>query len=206
MAQRRSTEVALEYVTVLGSGVKANCWSLAEAAGHDGQGRMQGLLGSYRWGWTRLRDQLPGLAAAWIPDPPGDLIGPGLAIDETAQLKKGEATACVAPQHAGCTGGVANCVTTVFCAYVTAAGQAWVDFEVYMPQRWAGDPARRRAAGIPDELTFATKPQLAMNQLDRLMAAKLPARWVAFDEGHRRQVDDQACTIVAVLRCVIAIA
>ena len=70
----------------------------------SGQGRMQGLLGSYRWDWTRLRDQLPALAAAWIPDAPRDLIGPGIAIDETAQLKKGEATACVAPQHAGCTG------------------------------------------------------------------------------------------------------
>ena len=87
MAQRRSTEVALDYVTALGSGVKANSWSLAEAAGHDGQGRMQDLLRSYRWDWVRLRDQLTGLAAASIPDPPGDLIGPGIAIDETAQLK-----------------------------------------------------------------------------------------------------------------------
>ena len=112
MAQRRSTAVALDYVTVLAPGVKANCWSLAEAAGHDGQGRMQGLLGAYQWDWTRLRDQLPGLAAAWIPDsPPRDLVGPGIAIDETAQLKKGEATACVAPQHAGCTGTVENCVS-----------------------------------------------------------------------------------------------
>ena len=186
MAQRRSTAVALDYVTVLGSGVKANCWSLAEAAGHDGQGRMQDLLRSYRWNWVLLRDQLAGLAAASIPDPPGDLIGPGIAIDETAQLKKGEATACVAPQHAGCTGGVENCVTTVFSAYVTANGQAWVDFDVYMPQRWASDAARRRAAGIPEDLEFATKPQLAMNQLDRQLAAGSPARWVAFDEVYGR--------------------
>ena len=186
MAQRRSTAVALDYVTVLGSGVKANCWSLAEAAGHDGQGRMQDLLRSYRWNWVLLRDQLAGLAAASIPDPPGDLIGPGIAIDETAQLKKGEATACVAPQHAGCTGGVENCVTTVFSAYVTANGQAWVDFDVYMPQRWASDAARRRAAGIPEDLEFATKPQLAANQLDRQLAAGSPARWVAFDEVYGR--------------------
>ena len=92
----------------------------------------------------------------------------------------------MAPQHAGCTGTVENCVTTVFCAYVTANGQAWVDFDVYMPQRWASDAARRRAAGIPDELPFATKPQLAMNQLDRQVAAGSPARWVAFDEVYGR--------------------
>jgi SRSO17 transposase len=186
MAQQRSTAAALDYVSVLAPGVKGNCWSLAEAAGHERQGRMQGLLGSYRWDWMQLRGALAGLAAAWIPDAPPDLIGPGIAIDETAQLKKGEATACVGPQHAGCTGTVENCVTTVFCAYVTAVGQAWVDFDVYMPERWASDAARRRAAGIPEDLQFATKPQLAMNQLDRQVAAGLPAGWVAFDEVYGR--------------------
>ena len=186
MAQRRSAAVASGYVAALSPGTKANCWALAESAGHEGWGRMQGLLGSYRWDWRDLRARLPGLAAAWIPDAGKDLIGPGIAIDETAQLKHGDATACVAPQHAGCTGKVENCVTTVFSAYVTANGQAWADFDVYMPERWADDLPRRRAAGIPDDLEFATKPQLAMNQLDRLTAAGLPARWVAFDEVYGR--------------------
>ena len=72
---------------------------------------MQALLGSYRWDWAELRSKLPALAAAWIPDDGDDLIGPGIAIDETAQLKHGDATACVAPQHAGCTGQVENCVS-----------------------------------------------------------------------------------------------
>src|SRR6266702_4097421 len=186
MAQRRSAGTALDYVRALAPGVKANCWSLAEAAGHEGPYRMQALLGSYRWDWKDLRAELPALARAWLPCDPGDLIGPGIAVDETAQLKDGDATACVAPQHAGCTGHVENCVTTVFSAYVTANGQAWADFDVYMPDRWAGDLARRRAAGIGDDLEFATKPQLAMNQLDRLTAAGLPARWVAFDEVYGR--------------------
>src|SRR6516162_2155058 len=142
---------------------------------------MQALLGCYRWDWRQLRAGLAGLAAAWIPDADGDLIGPGIAIDETAQLKHGDATACVAPQHAGCTGQVENCVTTVFSAYVTARGQAWADFDVYVPDRWARDLPRRRAAGIPDALEFATKPQLAMAQLGRLTAAGLPARWAVFE-------------------------
>jgi SRSO17 transposase len=137
MAQRRSAAVAFDYLAALSPGTKANCWSIAESAGHEGWGRMQALLGSYRWDWTDLRAQLPALAAAWIPGLDGDLIGPGVAIDETAQLKHGDATACVAPQHAGCTGQVENCVTTVFSAYITAAGQAWADFDVYMPERWA---------------------------------------------------------------------
>jgi SRSO17 transposase len=186
LAQRRSAAVAFDYVAALSPGVKANCWSLAESAGHEGWGRMQALVGSYRWDWRELRARLAGLAAAWIPGADGDLIGPGIAIDETAQLKHGDATACVAPRHAGCTGHVENCVTTVFSAYVTAKGQAWADFDVYMPERWAVDPPRRRAAGIPGDLEFATKPQLAMNQLERLIAAGLPVRWVAFDEVYGR--------------------
>jgi len=186
MAQRRSAAVALDYVTALSPETRANCWSLAECAGHEGQCRMQALLGSYQWDWKDLRSQLPGLAAAWIPDLDGDLIGPGIAIDETAQLKHGDATACVAPQHAGITGKVENCVTTVFSAYVTANGQAWADFDVYMPDRWVRDLPRRRSAGIPEDLEFATKPQLAVNQLGRLTAAGLPARWVAFDEVYGR--------------------
>jgi hypothetical protein len=207
MAQRRSAAVAFGYVAGLSPETKANCWSIAESAGHEGWGRMQALLGSYRWDWRTLRAQLPGLAAAWIPDLDGDLIGPGIAIDETAQLKHGDATACVAPQHAGCTGQVENCVTTVFSAYVTANGQAWADFDVYMPERWARDLPRRRAAGIPGDLEFATKPQLAMNQLDRLVAAGLPVKWVAFDEVYgrsedlRKQAAKAGLAYVAIIPC-----
>jgi SRSO17 transposase len=186
LAQRRSVEVAFGYLSALAPGVKANCWSLAEEAGHEGPHRMQALLGAYRWDWKDLRGELPGLAAAWLPCDPGDLIGPGIAVDETAQLKHGDATACVAPQHAGCTGQVENCVTTVFSAYVTTSGQAWADFDVYMPERWARDPERRRAAGVPEDLAMATKPELAIGQVRRLAAAGLPIGWAAFDEVYTR--------------------
>ena len=207
LAQRRSAEVAFAYVAALSPGTRANCWALAEAAGHEGQGRMQALVGSYVWDWGDLRAELAGLAGAWLPDREGDLIGPGIAIDETADLKDGGATACVAPQHAGCTGKVENCVTTVFSAYVTATGQSWADFDVYMPERWAGDMPRRRAAGIPDDLGFATKPELAIGQLGRLTAAGLPVRWAAFDEvygrsGKLRHACRQAgLAYVAILPC-----
>ena len=55
LAQRRSAGTALAYVAGLAPGVKANCWSLAEAAGHESPYRMQALLGSYRWDWEKLR-------------------------------------------------------------------------------------------------------------------------------------------------------
>ncbi len=186
MAQRRSVEVAFAYAVALSPGTRANCWAIAEAAGHEGWHRMQGLLGSYVWDWKDLRAGLPALAAAWLPGDGADLTGPGIAIDETADLKAGDFTACVAPQHAGVTNSVENCVTTVFSAYVTPGGQAWADFDVYMPERWAKDMPRRREAGIPDDLEFATKPQLAIKQLERLVTAGLPLRWAAADEVYGR--------------------
>ena len=98
-AAQRGDGVRLRGGAVAGGG-KANCWQLAEAAGHESPYRMQALLGSYKWHWQELRAELPGLAQAWLPCDEDDLIGPGIAIDETAQLKDGDATACVAPQHA----------------------------------------------------------------------------------------------------------
>ena len=186
MAQRRSVEAALDYVRGLASEVTANCWSLAEAAGHENPYRMQALLSCYRWDWTDLRAELPALARAWLPCDEGDLTGPGIAVDETAQLKDGDATACVAPQHAGCTGHVENCLTTVFAAWVTTSGQAWADFDVFMPGRWEKDWRRRRAARIPDKVERKTKPRLAIDQIGRLLDAGLPARWAAFDEVYGR--------------------
>ena len=147
---------------------------------------MQSLLGRCAWSWEEVRELLPGLAQQVLRDDPDDLIGPGLAFDETADLRKGKLTACVAPQHAGVTGKVENCVTWVFAALVTALGQAWVDFDVYMPKCWAGDPARRKKAGIPETLAFATKPDLAIAQVKRLMAAGLRVTWAAADEVYGR--------------------
>jgi SRSO17 transposase len=204
---QRSAEVASGYVSALSPGTKANCWSIAEAAGHEGWHRMQALLGSYRWDWQELRGELPALAAAWLPCDPGDLIGPGIAIDETAQLKHGDATACVPPQHAGCTGKVENRVTTVFSAYVTTSAQAWADFNVYMPERWAADMQRRRAAGIPDDLAMATKPELATAQVRRLLKTGLPIRWAAFDEVYarsgnlRRACEDAGLAYAGIIPC-----
>ena len=113
----------------------------------------------------------------------------------------------MAPQHAGCTGHVENCVTTVFSAWVTTSGQAWADFDVFMPERWEKDWQRRRAARIPRGLGHQAKPQLAIAQLKRLLGAGLPVKWAAYDEVYgrsselRRFCESRNLAYVAVVPC-----
>lgn len=93
----------------------------------------------------------------------------------------------------------------MFSAYVTTSGQAWVDFDVYMPRRWATDQPRRQDAGIPDDLLMRTKPQLAITQLTRLARSGLPIKWIAFDEVYgrsgelRRTCQKQGLAYVAII-------
>jgi DDE superfamily endonuclease len=196
------------YILALGRDVRANCWDLAERAGHDRPYRFHRLLRSYRWSWEDGREMLPGLAQQALGGEPDDEIGPGLAVDETTDLKEGRDTACVAPQHSGVTGRVENCVTWVFSALVTAAGQAWAWFDLYMPEdAWAKDPARRKRAGIPGDLAFATKPQLAIAQVKRLAELGIRFCWVAADEVYGRSKDfrdtcrDLGLSYVVIIPC-----
>jgi SRSO17 transposase len=103
------------------------------------------------------------------------------------------------------TGKVENCVTWVFAALVTALGQAWADFDVYMPDCWAADPQRRKTAGIPEQLTFATKPELAIAQVKRLMAAGLRVTWAAAGEVYGRSGEFRAALRALSLAYVVII-
>lgn len=76
-AQQRSLDVAWDYVSALSDQIRANCWSLAEAAGHGGWGRLQALLRTYVWDHEAVRELLPGLAGRWLTCPGDDPVGPG---------------------------------------------------------------------------------------------------------------------------------
>jgi SRSO17 transposase len=189
MRRRGTVAAATDYVRSLSREVRANCRDLALTAGHEGPHRMQALLSRRKWRREELRGLLPGLAQEVLRDDPDDEIGPGLAFDETADLRKGRSTACVSPQRAGVTGKVENCVTWVFAALVTVFGQAWVDFDVHMPDCRATDPERRKKARIPDGLAFATKPELAISQVKRLVSGGLRVLRAAADEVYGRSGD-----------------
>ena len=105
-AQARSRLAAFAYVGALLAepGDRRSCWQLAEQAGHATPRRMQALLAEHRWDWTAALAALQRFIVARLGD-----AGAILAIDETAELKKGTATVGVARQYAGITGQVENC-------------------------------------------------------------------------------------------------
>jgi SRSO17 transposase len=82
----------------------------------------------------------------------------------------------------GTAGKVDNAQVAVYLTYASRHGHAVVDRELYMPKRWIADPQRRQAAGVPEQLGFATKPELARQMLQRALDAQVPAAWVTADE------------------------
>jgi len=85
--------------------------------------------------------------------------------------------------YTGTAGRVENCQVGVFAAYVTPDGsRALIDRELYLPEKWTDDRDRCRAAGIGDDVLFATKPELAWTMISRARDAGIPFSWVAGDE------------------------
>jgi SRSO17 transposase len=126
-------------------------------------------------------------------------------VDETGDLKKGSATAGVARQYTGTAGKVENAQVAVYLTYAAPAGHALIDRELYLPDSWAGDPARCRAAGIPETVTFATKPQLARRMIERAALAGVPFGWVAADEVYGGNGPLRAWLEGEQIACVLAV-
>lgn len=107
-------------------------------------------------------------------------------IDETTVVKKGKMTAGVQRQYCGSTGKVENCVATVHLGFVGRAFATLVDSDLYLPEGWAEDAARRDKAKIPSDVVFRTKPQIALDLLTRTIDAGVLFRWLTADEGYGR--------------------
>jgi SRSO17 transposase len=156
---------------------RVNCWTIAEHAGEAGPRGMQRLLSEAVWDETGMRDDLRGYVLEHFADPAAVLV-----VDETGDLKKGTATVGVQRQYTGTAGRTENAQVAVYLAYAAPAGSAFIDRALYLPRSWTGDPARCRAAGVPQDTVFATKPALATEMITRALDAGTPAAWVAADE------------------------
>jgi SRSO17 transposase len=156
---------------------RKNCWTIAEHAGQASPDGLQHLLAGAVWDEHAVRDDVRDYLVEHLADPEAVLV-----VDETGDLKKGSHTVGVQRQYTGTAGQVDNAQVAVYLAYATTAGHGVVDRELYLPQGWTDDPARCRAAGVPDQVGFATKPELARVMLERVLDAQVPAGWVTADE------------------------
>jgi SRSO17 transposase len=96
-------------------------------------------------------------------------------------LKQGRASCGVGRQYTGSAGKITNCQIGVFAAYVSRHGHAFIDRALYLPKAWTSDPARLNAAHVPPEISFLTKPALALAMIHRAIKADVPFAWVAAD-------------------------
>lgn len=156
---------------------RRNGWQLAEALGERSPDGVQRLLRTARWDADAVRDDLRAYVVEHLGDAEAVLV-----IDETGFLKKGSKSVGVARQDSGTAGRIENCQIGVFLAYASPRGHAFLDRALYLPKNWAEDAARREAAGVPPDVRFATKGELAQVMLARAFAAAVPAAWVTGDE------------------------
>jgi SRSO17 transposase len=156
---------------------RKTCWSIAEHAGEPSPEGMQHLLNRAVWDTDSVAADLREFVAEHLGESDAVLI-----VDESGDVKKGEHTVGVQRQYSGTAGRVENAQVTVYLAYASRGGHALIDRELYLPRSWADDPERRAAAGVPEEVEFATKPTLATAMITRGFAAGLAAGWVSGDE------------------------
>ncbi|MFY1676005.1 IS701 family transposase [Streptomyces sp. WMMC905] len=171
---------ALEYMAGLIAPLeRKNGWSLAERAGEAHPIGMQRLLGEADWDADGVRDDVRDFVVETIGAPDGVLI-----CDDTGFLKKGTRSAGVQRQYTGTAGRTENCQIGTFLAYASARGRALIDRELYLPVSWTDDRERCRAAGIDDEVAFATKNEHFRLMVQRVLDAGVPFAWVTADEAY----------------------
>ena len=142
---------------------------------------LQRFLASVQWDEQRMVDRTQWIVARDHTD--RQAIG---VVDETGNPKKGIHTACVQRQWCGNTGKIDNCVVSVHIAYTAGDFQCLLDSDLYLPQAWADDPARREAASIPAEAVYRKKTAIALDQIGRALGNGIRVAAWTFDEWYGR--------------------
>ncbi len=154
-----------------------NCQPMAEAAGHRGPHRLQHFLSRAIWDDQHVADIASAWAVSHLDDGDGVLI-----VDETADEKSSGTAAGAARQYSGTVGGIALCQVAVTLTYATGRGHALIGRALYLPEGCAADEEHRELAGVPEQVMFATKPQLAGNLIERAHRLGIRAAFVTGDE------------------------
>ncbi len=158
---------------------RKSCEPIALALGVSVRG-MQAFLAESTWSSACVLAQHERLVARSL----GDAIDGVFLIDESGMPKQGHHSAGVAHQYCGALGKVCSCQVGVFVAYASRKGYTLVGSQLFVPQDWFGEQMAqmRQQVGLPTDLTFRTKPQIAIDLLQAIAARGiLLGRWVAAD-------------------------
>jgi SRSO17 transposase len=112
-----------------------------------------------------------------------------LIIDDTGMPKKGEHSVGVARQYCGQLGKQDNCQVAVSLSAANDHASLPIAYRLYLPHEWADDPDRRAEAGVPDDIVFQTKPQIALDQLRAALAAGIKTEVALADAGYGNDTD-----------------
>lgn len=146
---------------------------------------LQLLLTHHDWDEAGLRDAMQRhVVQRHLSAPPGEGIGVVGWIDETSVAKKGQKTPGVQRQYCGATGKLENCVVTVHLAVGHGSFTCLLDSDLYVPESWLEDKVRCKEAGIDPDQPFATKCQIALQQVRRALDNGVGFDWMGFDEGY----------------------
>tara|TARA_B100000614_G_scaffold254973_1_gene271206 strand:+ start:56 stop:1285 length:1230 start_codon:yes stop_codon:yes gene_type:complete len=164
----------------------------------DADGLRQRINRAYlnNWDDSRVRRRLHRLADAAVPD------AIAFVIDDTGIVKKGVKSPGVHRQYTGTAGKVENCQIVVSTHLASESRGLPLEMDLYLPSAWTDDLSRCQDAGIPDDIEFRTKPDIALDQLDDLLAAGVGKRVVVADAGYgdktnwRKALDERGLEFV----------
>jgi SRSO17 transposase len=140
---------------------------------------LQEFLASYRWDEDGLRRRLQTIVGSDHACPRS--IG---IIDETSDTKKGVKTPGVQRQYCGVVGKQDNCIVTVHLGYAVDDFHTLLDGELFLPESWADDRERCHEAGIPDDMVYRPKTEIALELYDRAVSNGVLFEWLTFDEWY----------------------
>jgi SRSO17 transposase len=167
---------ARDYVAGLLAPVeRKNAESIAYWHDRERQG-MQKFIGQAPWDHRPLLTELARQVGVGLGE--ADAV---LVFDPSAFPKCGTESVGVQRQWCGRLGKIENCQVGIYLGYVARQEHALVDMRLYLPEDWAGDKARRKKAGVPREIRFRTRHELALEMLDE-KGPLLPHAWVAGDD------------------------
>ncbi|MCR4306899.1 MAG: IS701 family transposase, partial [Candidatus Yonathbacteria bacterium] len=140
---------------------------------------MQHFVSDIKWEEGRILSRYQGMVVEDLGDSEGVLI-----FDESGFVKKGDDSVGVSRQYCGNIGKVENCQVGVFAAYASRHGYCFLDNRLFIPEKWFGEDyaERRDKCKLPEDHSFMTKPQLAVEMLEKIVReGVIPFRYVAVD-------------------------